>query len=172
MSSVSIQPVVVKWGLISAGVGIIFQLISSLLGMSTMTFVISFIGMGIGIYIIALAVKADRDGQLGGYASFKRVFLVAFAVILLSALITQVFNYLYMNFLNPSAADAALEVSRSMLEKLGMAEEQIEEAMEKAAADLKSPMNIPKSLIGIGIIGAIIAAIYGAIMKKERPMFN
>jgi Protein of unknown function (DUF4199) len=171
-SSVSIQPVVMKWGLISAGVGIVFQLISSLLGVGAMAYVVSFIGMGVGIYVLALAVRADRDDQLGGYASFKRVFIVAFAVILLSSIITQVFNYVYMNFLNPAAADAALEATRSMLEKLGMAEDQIDTALEKAAADLKSPMNILKSMIGIGIVGAIIAAIYGAVMKKERPMFN
>ena len=171
-SSVSMQPVIVKWGLISAVVGIIFQLISGMLGASTMTFVVSLIGMGIGIYILVLAVRADRDDQLGGFATFKRVFLVTFLVMLLSSLISQVFNFVYMNYINPSAVDSAIETARAMMEKFNMPEEQMDKALEETAANLKSPMNILKSLLGVAFVGAIIAAIYGAVMKKERPMFN
>jgi F0F1-type ATP synthase assembly protein I len=176
-SAVNIQPVVVKWGLISAGFGIIFQLLFSMFGMSNLLlmFLMLIIGLIIGIYILVLAVRADRDEQLGGYATFKRVFLVAFLVMLISIVITQVFNFLYMNYINPSAADATLEATRSMMEKMGANEDDLEKALEKAAAQIeesKKPAAIFMSLIKSSIVGAIFAAIFGAIMKKEKPLFN
>ena len=171
-SSVSMQPVILKWGLISAVFSIISQLVSGMMGFGSMTMVISLLSFAIGIYIMVLAVKADRDEQLGGYASFKRVFMLTFSVIMISTVISQIFNFVYMNYINPSAAEAALETAKAMMEKFNMPEDALEKAMEEAEANLKSPMNIVKTTLGAAVIGAIVAAIFGAVMKKERPMFN
>jgi Protein of unknown function (DUF4199) len=171
-SSVSIQPVVVKWGLISGAIGIISGILSGILGLSAMTMVLSIATFGAYFYVLYLAIRADRDEQLGGFASFKRVFMVALGVILLSALVSTVFNFVYTNYLNPSAGEAVLEMSRSMMEKMGLPEEAMDKAMDEAAANMKSPMNIVKTMGMAVVFGAILAAIYGAIMKKERPMFN
>lgn len=171
-SSVSMQPVIMKWGLISAVVGIIFQIVTMMLGMSGMTMAISGLSLIISCYLLVLAVRADRDDQLGGFASFKRVFMLSLAVILVSSLITQIFSFIYLNYLNPSAVDATMEGTRSFLEKMNMQEDQIDKAIDEATASLKSPMSIVKNFAGAVFIGAIVAAIYGAIMKKERPMFN
>lgn len=171
-SSVSIQPVVVKWGLISAVVSIIFQLISGIIGFNSMALVVSLVSFAVGIYLLVMAVKADRDEQLGGYASFKRVFLVAFSVIMISAVISQVFNFIYMNYINPAAAEAAMEAARAMMEKFNMPEDAMEKAMEEAENNLKSPMNIVKTTLWSAVVGAIVSAIFGAVMKKERAMFN
>ncbi len=171
-SNVSMQPVIIKWGLISAVVSIIFQVISGMMGFSTMSFVISLLNFAIGIYILILAVRADRDEQLGGYASFKRIFLLTFSVIMISAVISQVFNFVYMNYINPSAAEAAMEAAKAMMEKFNMPEEALDKAMEEAEKNLKSPMNIVKTSLWSAIVGAIVAAIYGAAMKKERALFN
>ena len=116
-SSVSMQPVIIKWGLISAVFSIISQLISSMVGFGSMTLVISLLSFAVGIYIMVMAVKADRDDQLGGYASFKRVFMLTFSVIMISTIISQVFNFVYINYINPSAAEAALEAAKAMMEK-------------------------------------------------------
>lgn len=171
-STVPMQPVIIKWGLISAAVSIIFQLFTSMLGMGGITMALSALALGVSIYLLVLAVRADRDEQLGGYASFKRVFILTLAIILLSSLISQIFNFLYMNYLNPSAADSILESTRSFMEKMNLPEDDIDKAIDKAAQDLKSPMNIVKTMAGALFFGAIISAIYGAVMKKERPMFN
>lgn len=171
-NSVSMQPVIVKWGLISAIVSIIFQLISSLIGFGSMAFVLTLLNLGISIYLLIMAVRVDRDEQLGGYASFKRVFLLTFAIIMISTIITQVFSYVYMNFINPSAADAALESAKAIMEKFNMPEERMDKALEEASANIKSPMNIVKTSLWAAVIGAIIAAIYAAAMKKEKAMFE
>lgn len=176
-STVPMQPVIIKWGLISAAVSIIFQLLLNLVGLKSlpMMFLIIIIWLIVGIYILVLAVRADRDDQLMGYASFKRVFMLTLAITLFSTLIFQVFSYVYMNYLNPSAANAVLEDTRAMMERMNVPENQIDEALDKAAKDIeasKSPFAMIKSL-GLSVIfGAIISAIYGAVMKKERPMFN
>ncbi len=91
---------------------------------------------------------------------------------MISTIISQVFNFVYINYINPSAAEAALEAAKAMMEKFNMPEEALEKAMEEAEENMKSPMNIVKTTLGAAVIGAIVAAIFGAVMKKERAMFN
>lgn len=173
--SVSFQPVVLKWGMISAGVSIVTTLLTSIAGlkmtnMSTLA-TVGLLGLVVGITILVMAVREHRDQQLGGFISFGRAFLVCLLVLVISTIVAQIFSYLYMNFINPAAAQEAVEAAKTMMEKFGLPEDQIDAAMEKAAADLKSPMSIIKNSAGSIFFGAIIALIMGAIMKKEPSKF-
>ena len=76
-----------------------------------------------------------------------------------------------MNFVNPAAAQEAVEAAKTMMEKMGLPEEQVDVAMEKVAADLKSPMSVIKNSASSIFFGAIIALIMAAIMKKEPSKF-
>jgi hypothetical protein len=59
-----------------------------------------------------------------------------------------------------------------MLEKFNMPEEAIEKGIQEAEASMKSPMSIIKNTLWAAVIGAIVAAIMGAVMKKEKPKFS
>ena len=173
--SVSFQPVVLKWGMISAGVGIVMTLLTSIVGlkmtnMSTLA-TVGLLGLVIGITILVMAIREHRDQQLGGFISFGRAFLVCLLVLTISTIISQIFSYLYMNFVNPAAAQEAVEAAKTMMEKMGLPEEQVDVAMEKVAADLKSPMSVIKNSASSIFFGAIIALIMAAIMKKEPSKF-
>jgi Protein of unknown function (DUF4199) len=172
-NNVSPQQVIIKYGLIAAAATIITTLLSNMMGlmskgMGTML-VAGLVSIGIWIFIMVSGVKEHRDQQLGGLISFKRVFLVALGVMLISGIIGQIFNYVYMNFINPNAATEAMEASRAMMEKMNLPEEAVDKAIEEGIASLKSPMSIIKGIAGSAIGGAIVGAIMGAIMKKEPP---
>jgi predicted PurR-regulated permease PerM len=130
-------------------------------------------GLVIGIYIFVRAVQEHRDQQLGGYISFGRAFVVVLLAVIISTLASTLFNYLYFNFINPSAVDTLLETIGEMYEKLGLSEEIIEQTMEQQRAAFKSPMSIITSgLFGGAVGGSIIGLIMAAIMKRDRPKFT
>jgi hypothetical protein len=173
---VSIWGMVKKWGLISALVGIVFQLVQQLTnvmaqsgGVIALYVIVSF---GVSIVLYVLALKEHREEELGGFMSFKRAFYLAFMVGLVSAAITLVFNYVYMNFINTGALEAQLEMTRGMMEKFGVPDDKLDEAIEEQRKSLTSPFSIVKSLLGFSIVAAIFSLIVAAIMKKERPMFS
>ncbi len=175
-SSVSIWGMVKKWGLISALVGIVFQLfqqITNVMGQSggiiALYTVVSF-GVSIAIYV--MTVREHREDELGGFISFKRAFYLLFMVGMLSTAIALVFNYIYMNFISPSAMDAQLEMTRNMMEKFGLPEDQLDAAIDKQRESLRSPLSMITGLLGAGFIVAILSLIVAAVMKKERPIFK
>lgn len=174
-SNVSPQQVILKYGLISSAFAVIATLLSNMMGLMTKGFgtmaVVGLASLVISILILVYAVREHRDQELGGFISFKRVFLVTFAIMLLSGIVNQLFSYVYMNFINPSAASDILEASRAMMEKMNVPEDAIEKGMQEAEASMKSPMSIVKNILFVALGGAIVAAIMGAIMKKvpARP---
>ncbi len=172
---VSIWGMVKKWGLISALVGIVFQLIQQVTGVmsqsGTIIALYTVVSIGVSVAIYVMALREHREQELGGFMSFKRAFYLAFMIGMVSTIVVLVFNYIYMNFINPSAMEAQLEMTRGMMEKFGMPEDQLDAAIEKQRASLASPMSMLTGLLGAGVVVAILSLIMGAVMKKERPMF-
>ncbi len=172
---VSIWGMVKKWGLISALIGIVFQLIQQVTGVMSQSgtiialYTVFSIGVSVAIYVMAL--REHREQELGGFMSFKRGFYLAFMIGMASTIVVLIFNYIYMNFINPNAMEAQLEMTRGMMEKFGMPEDQLDAAVEKQRASLASPMSLVTGLLGAGVVVAILSLIMGAVMKKERPMF-
>jgi hypothetical protein len=172
---ISIWGNVKKWGLISALVGVCFQLIqqvTNVMGKGMAVIILySLVTIAIGITLYYLGLKEHRDTELGGYMSFKRAFYLAFMIGMVSGVIALIFNYVYMNFINPGAVEAQLEMTREMMEKFGLPEDKLDEAIEQQRKSLSSPFTIVSGLFVYAIASAICALIMGAIMKKERPMF-
>ena len=174
-SNVSIMDNVKKWALISALVGIVFQLLQQVTGVMTKGFGVialySIVSIGVSVAIYVFALKEHRDQELGGFMSFKRAFLLAFTIGIVSSVIALVFNYVYMNFINHGALEAQLEMTRGMMEKMGLPEDKLDEAIEKQRQAMSSPMSMLTGLLGAGFIVAILSLIIAAIMKKDRPVF-
>ena len=173
---VSIWNNVKKWALISALVGVVFQLIQQLTGvMSKGGMVIalySVVSIGAGVAIYVMALREHREQELGGFMTFKRAFYLTFMIGIVSATVVLVFNFIYMNYINQGAVEAQLDITRGMMEKFGMPEDQLDAAIEKERTNLASPMSIVKGLLGMAVFSAILSLIMGAIMKKERPTFQ
>lgn len=168
-SEVPFFPTALRWGLISAAVSIVYALVTNLLGIATtQTALNTIIGFGIIGGVSYLCIKAHRD-ELGGFISFGRAFLVAFVALMISSVISSIFNFFYMNYIDPSAMDAVLQATESMMAGFGMSEDQVEEAVEQTRVSMESPVSILTGLIAMSIFAAIIAAIFGGIMKDERP---
>jgi hypothetical protein len=169
----------VTYGALTGLVSIVIGLLSYLAGFSdpskqqgAMGWINLLISYAVMIGGLVLAVRKHRDQELGGFITFGRAFGAGFLTMLVLALITAVWTYIFFNFIATDMLDLIKETSiNSMVEKQGMSIEQAEAAMDNPIS--KSMMNPAMftvfAFFGIAVIGTIFALIVAAIMKKTPP---
>ena len=134
--------------------------------------------LGILFFLLALFIGvvsvAKSKSILGGFISFKEAFTSYFITIAIGLFISVLTSVLIFNIVDPGAADylneRILDISRSMMERFGAPEAEI----EKALADLEGKNNysIGNLLQGF-VIQLLIYSVFGLlialIMKKKDP---
>lgn len=172
----NIQPIWLRYGVIY---GVITIIISSLTyyAMSVSSWILSILSFGIMVFIMLLAGKVQRNDD-GGFISYGKAFQTTFLTAFVGTAISVLFTIVLINLLDPGLADTlttkAIEESRSTMEKLGMAEDQIDQAMEsveEASADSFTPLKQLTALLFSAIFIAVFAAIVSLFLKKDKPAF-
>ena len=161
----------IKWGVYLAIASIALLLIFYLVNPELIFSVNSYISIVVTIVILVMACKEARENS-GGFASFGQMFQTAFFTWAIGSLIGVVFQYILMNFIDPGLIEIQREISIEAIEKMvGLIGE---EGVEKAIEDVENsnPVTIGKIALGyvfMLVVGAIVAAIIGAIMQKKNP---
>jgi len=129
------------------------------------------IGIGLTIIIIAggmvIACRAHRDEELGGVMSFGRGFGVSMLVSIAATLISSVYTFIFLQFIDTSMIQKLKDAQIHEMERRGMNDDQIE-AAQKFSEMIFNPGAL--SLIGfiqILIFTLIVALIVSAIMQKK-----
>lgn len=164
-----------RYGLIGGAISVVVSLVSQLLGWAdgSNTGMAILVGIiGVAVYIIAqvMGVRQHRDVELGGYISFGRAFLVCLVIAMIMAVIGAVFNYVYLNFIDPEAMNRAMEVIREQYEEMGMSDEAIEDALQMIDMTTSPLVQLGGGILGGAIMGSITGLIIGASMKNEPPL--
>ncbi len=173
MNSV-VQSTAVKYGLIAAAINVGWLLLAYLVDLSL--FVNPWAGVAlwlVGIVIFILAVVKVRS-TLEGYISFKEAFSTFILSYLINAAIAMIFAVLLFNFIDPAAAEEiqelTIERSVEMFENFGMADDEIDAAIEKM--ENQNSFSLGNQLRGL-LMGiafyAIVGLIVAAVMKKNPP---
>lgn len=162
-----------RWGLMLALITITIQMGSYLVNKELL------VSMWAGIFyllitivLMVLPILQQRKEQ-NGLISFKEAFLIAFIVSVSSSLITQVYTYVLYNLIDIELAgfikEKAVESAASMMEKFNTPQEEIEKQLEKMQEQdfSQTPGTIAKQFLWGTIVGAIIASIIAAILKKQ-----
>ncbi|RTL59214.1 MAG: DUF4199 domain-containing protein [Sphingobacteriales bacterium] len=130
------------------------------------------------IYLIILGIffwaGYERKKQIGGYGDFKTIFQTILVCIVVTELIYAVYNYVYLNYVEPQFMDKFKQATLDYLSNKGLTQEQIDQQMEKMNSRTGEP-NLKNTLIGIGIwivVDSIFGLIFASILKKEKPMFQ
>ena len=138
-------------------------------GVTALAFVLYFVTMGI------LAGRIRKSN--GGYIEFKDVFAAIIVMVFVSCLISYVYNFIYMKYIDPAFMDKMKNTTIQFMEKSKIPDDQIEETMrklDKQAAKSKS-FNIGDMLLSyfeIVIFCCLFGLIVAAIVKKKRPVFD
>lgn len=175
-STISPYPTAIRYGLIGGLVLMAYTLIGNLTGITRpsggfgMIAVVGLISIVIYVSILVMAVRKHRNEDLGGYITFGRAFVVALIAAIIASIMSALFNYLYATVIDPTYSATMMEDMQTMYEKLGMSEEQIEQAMQQASASFTPTTMLTNGILYSGVIGAVIALIIAAIMQKKPKM--
>lgn len=169
------QDIIIRYGVLGGLVSIIYGIMSNLLGLSNpgsgLGMVLLGMVLSLSIYagFLVAAVKKHREEDLRGYITFKRAFSVAFYTALIMGVMSSLFQMIYINFIDPSFIDGALEYSRNMMENMGLNEEQMEEAMERAREGYKPVRFLISAIIGTAFLGALTSLVVAGVLNRKLP---
>jgi hypothetical protein len=133
------------------------------------------------VYLVYLGLLIfsgiDTKRKFGGFISFQSAFSVIFLSSALMGLVGAVFTILLFGVIDPEFAvtlnEMVIESSVSMMEKFGTPPSQIEEVATKLQENPQfSVMNQVKGFFTGLVIYAVLAAVIGALIKKNKPEFE
>ena len=142
-----------------------------------MPIVIMLVGLAISIGVLVYLFKSYKT-QIGGYITFGDAFLYCFIALLAATVLSSLFTFLFIQFIEPNYYMNILEAQKTYMENYlsgKVTEEQLAQTLDKMdaeAAKMTPVSNLIKGLVGGVIFDGIIALIVGAIMKKKPEMFD
>jgi hypothetical protein len=162
------KAIILNYGLILGGIAILISLVQYSLGEHLSPKPIyGFISFGLMIVATILGIKKMKS-ENEGYISFGEAVKIGVGIAVVSAIISIIYNLIFMNFIEPDFIDQMLLKQEETMFDNGMNEKQIEAAMGMANK-MKGPFI--SSAIGIvasAFFGFVISAITGAILKKSK----
>lgn len=169
-SKTAYRPVAMRYGLIAAlviiGLGLIFNvagLIDYTDNSNPGNIASQVLTWGVIITAMVLAVKTHRDEDLGGYITFGRAYGVVFLTGLIIAVISLIWSYLFMQFIDPGILETVADSTRESMLERGMSESEVEEAWGMTSMFISAPaiagFAFIFTLVGVALIGLIVAAV-------------
>ncbi|MFY0601189.1 MAG: DUF4199 domain-containing protein [Cyclobacteriaceae bacterium] len=165
-NNVSTKSVAVKYGLISGLVGIIFFVLLDFIGQAANN-KISWIGLIFTAIIMVMAHKEFKSSG-DGFMSYKQGLGLGTIMSVVGSVISSVFTFFYVKFISPEFIDVIKEQQIMEMEKSGMSDAEIDQAMSVAAMFMGPTAMMVIGLIMGVLLGFIIALIVSAFTKKER----
>lgn len=165
-------------GIILALVSIVISILVWVFGLMESMGIMGAAIMGITSLVITLVLlviftKSYRDKFFGGKFTYGKAFVFGFLVVVISALLTAIYNYIFNTFIDPeymqNIALAIQDKTVSMMENSGANADAIDEVLVRfeeqgVPSALKQIQN---DLVGGIIGGAVMALISAAIVKKD-----
>lgn len=164
--------IVIKNGLLASGAAIVIGLVVYLASPKGVFTWGSWLTLVPLIYFMVNAVKETRDGY-GGYITLRQAFAPAWITYLIYAVISSIFTFVLMNYIDPDMITMAKEISIEAFEKMSglLGEEAVQAAIEEI--ENKNPFSFSQILINTAgslvFPGALVALIIAAILKKKNP---
>ncbi len=166
MEKSNIMPIGIKYGVLSAVIGIVYTLLLYV----TNLFLNSSLGFLSIVISVLLLVMACREFKTNneGFMSLGEGFKLNMLVSVISTIPTVLFNYIYTKYIDTTIFETMKDFQRAQLEKQGMSDEQIEQTMSMVASFMSPEITLGAGL-GMGIIGGAFIAIIVAVAMKKVP---
>jgi hypothetical protein len=112
-----------------------------------------------------------RKNQLKGFMTYGQAFSVGFLTALFAAIISIIWFYFYIKYINPGLTDEILAQVRAKMEaKSGqMSQEQMDQAMSMTERFMTPVWMMVWGFLGNAFWSAIFALIIGIFLKKKDP---
>lgn len=162
----------IRYGLIYAVLSILWTLLMFVTGLNRSESIntINLLATLITIVCCVLAVKEYRKLIGNGYILFGQAFRQALAVCVIGGIISVAFYaFVYLTVIDPSYLEWMNEQQYVRMEEMGMSEQAIEAAVIQSARFMKPAWFFTFGIAGSLFIGAVVALIVAAVLKKPNP---
>jgi len=167
MEPASAKDVAMKWGVILGVISIVLFLIGAISGTQTESW-FSWLGVIPTVAIIVLAHKQFKeDGD--GYMSYGEGLKVGMLVVLISSILSVIFTYIYIKFVDSNYVEAIREQSIADMQEQGLSDAQIEQGMSWTETFTSPEMIAVFGILGALFFGFIISLIISAFTKNNNP---
>lgn len=159
-----------KWGVIIGIISILYStalMVSGQVGNQALGYVIYLI-IGVGIYLALNDFKKENLGFIP-YGQGLGLGTMMSAIV---GLISSFYSFAYMKFIDSSITDQILKNAENEMEKKGLPDDQIEQAMEYSKMFMSPGVMFIVGVFFTLLLGFILSLIIAAIMKKDKPVFE
>lgn len=157
-----------NWGVIMGIVLVIYSLIMWFIGLSLEKWT-NWLSYLFVVVILILATINYRDKVLGGFMSYGQALGFGILVILIGVVISSIYNYIFMTFIDPEIINKMLAMQEEEFLKSGLTDDQIDRTMEMTKKFM-TPLVISIMVIPVSVFfGFIITLITSIFLKKEKP---
>ncbi|MEX1189938.1 MAG: DUF4199 domain-containing protein [Bacteroidia bacterium] len=134
-------------------------------------------GLGYLTYLVLigglfLAIKSYRDQFNSGFLSYGRAVGYGVLVALLAGIISGVFTFILYEFIDPNLIDKLLMESESKMLDSGIAEEQLDMAMEMNKKIITPGFLTIMGILGQTFMGLVFSLVLAVFLKKEGNTFE
>ena len=143
----------IRFGLIGALVSITYFLVLNLAGLEITRGLWSWVGYLITLVIIVFAHKYYKD-RGDGFMSYGQGIGIALWFGLVSGLISSLFTYVYIKFIDTGFLELVKERQIEQLQQQGFSDEQIDKVVEASSMFMS-----PEAMLLFMVLGSIIASI-------------
>jgi ABC-type antimicrobial peptide transport system permease subunit len=166
---VTISQIGLKYGIIVGLIFIVYGMILQFLNldMQIMQY-FSYLNYVILIVALVMAHKAFKEGG-DGFMSIGQGLGIGMLIILIGSVISSIFSYIYLKFIDDSMIQKSLDYQIQELEKRGLDDAAIEQAMS-ITKKIMTPEIMPIIAIVVMVFfGFIISLIVSLFTKKANP---
>lgn len=171
MEKPSSARIALKWGVITSVISIIYSVVSFMTGLfikNTAASYVTYLFL-LGGIILALREYKTLNNNFLGFGEGLGVGTLMSAV---TALISSVFSFLYITFIDTTIMQQITDMQREQMESRGMTQEQVDQAMEMVSKFSSPGMLFIFGVLGFIFFGFILSLIVSAVMKKDKPEMN
>lgn len=130
------------------------------------------------IVIIAIVIIGiNYRKSIGGFISFGEAFKHGFVILLISGILSGAFTILLFQVIDPDlkevVMDASIEQTEAMMEKFGVPDDQMEEALEEAETKMNESFSLGGQIKGqlwAIVFYAVLSLITGLIVRKQEKI--
>jgi hypothetical protein len=171
-NKVTVSQIALKYGLYLGLVLIILSMIIEFMNLDMKTQqnlgYINYVGALVAIILAHKAFKENGDG----FMTIGQGLGIGTLVSLISGAILAVFTYVYIKFVDDSILTKIKDMQIEEMEKRGMSDAEIEQAMKVAGIFMSAEMMIVWIILGMVFIGFILSLIVSLFTKKVNPNFE
>jgi len=134
---------------------------------TTVSSIITYIALGGGVFYAQNHYKLNFGD---GFLSFGKALGVGTLTCVFAALISSVYTYVFLAFVDSSMIDLAMEEAyRGMQEQDNMTEEQIDQAMQMTTSFMTPGIMSVFAFLGTVFFGFIESLVIAIFTKKDNP---